>query len=184
MRLTGRAALLASLLCLLAPAIARADFGTLYRDYTADSAINGCKYPASELRAGLGQIPADVRQYDPQFELALESALEQRLGGCRAAAAAPASGRGIETVADGSPGPRPLRPAPLAAVAKDDGTPAVVVAMIVLLAAVLALAAILGLAGYFGWNLDEALAPARNGSRRLAERASDRLYAVRDRLGF
>src|SRR5437764_4066170 len=96
MRLTCRAALLASLLCLLAPAIARADFGTLYRDYTADSAINGCKYPASELRAGLGQIPADVRQYDPQFELALESALEQRLGGCRAAATAPARGRGIK----------------------------------------------------------------------------------------
>jgi hypothetical protein len=184
MRLTRRAVLVASLLCLLVPAIARADFGTLYRDYTADSAIDGCKYSASELRAGLGQIPADVRQYDPQFELALESALEQRLGGCKAAATGPAGNRGIKTVADGSPSPRSLHPAPLAAVATDDGTPAVVVAMIVLLAAVLALAAILGLAGYFGWSVDEASAPLRNGSRRLAERASDRLYAVRDRLGF
>jgi hypothetical protein len=184
MRLTRRAALVAALVCLLAPAIARADFGALYKDYTADATIDGCKYSASELRTGLGQIPADVRQYDPQFELALESALAQRLGGCRAVASSPAGSRGIKTVADGSPSPRALHPAPLAAVAADDGTPAVVVAMIILLAAVLALAAILGLAGYFGWSLDLAPAPLRNASRRLAERASDRLHTVRDRLGF
>jgi hypothetical protein len=182
MRPRLRTALLAVLACLLVPGIARADFNSLYHDYAADGAINGCKYSPGELRSGLGQIPADVRQYDPGFELALETALEQRLGGCRSAPQAPASGGGTTTATDGSPGPGSPPSARLERIPQGPGLPAVVLGMIVLLAGVLALAAVLGLAGYFGWSVD--LAPLRNGTSRLGERVSDRLYAVRDRLGF
>jgi hypothetical protein len=169
---------------MLAPAAARADFGDLYRDYTNDGAINGCKHSPAELRAGLGQIPADVRQYDPGFEQALEGALEQRVGGCGTLSLAPSGSGGTRTTADGSPGPRSAGATSAQAVSQGHGVPAVIVAMIVLLGAVLLVAALFGLAAYFGWNLERAAMPAGGRARRLGELLSDRLYAVRDRLGF
>ena len=126
---------------LLLAAPAQADFQTLYDDYHADGVIDGCSYSASELAAGLTDIPADVRQYDPGFTAAINGALDQVAAGCNAAPAA-ATKNELAT-ADGSPGP--TAPHPLAVHAADAGPalPGVLAALIVLLGAGLATAAVL-----------------------------------------
>src|SRR5881396_2527938 len=89
---------------LLLTATARADFQTLYDDYRADGGIDGCAYSSSYLSAGLSEIPADVREYDPGFSEAINTALEQVAAGCGTAPPAAAT-RNEATAADGSPGP-------------------------------------------------------------------------------
>ncbi len=58
-----------------------ASIGTIYRDYSADGAIDPCKYSAADLQAALGAVPTDVQQYDPRFVSALNRALEARSAG-------------------------------------------------------------------------------------------------------
>jgi hypothetical protein len=186
-RRARRILLLAAIGALLAPAAARADFGSLYNDYATHGSIDPCQHSLSELRAGLGEIPSDVRQYDPGFEQALEVALEQRLSGCgnaSSAGSAPKELSGVRTTANGSPGPAVVAPLDVSTHSEGHGTPAIVIAMIVLLAVVLIIGSVLGLAGYFGWNLDAAFAPVVNAGRRTSERIADQAHTVRDRLGF
>src|SRR5712691_9348839 len=89
---------------LLLPAAATADFQTLYEDYRADGVIDGCAYSASELGNGLSDIPADIREYDPGFAAAINTALEVAAAGCGKAPTVAAS-KNEKTAADGSPGP-------------------------------------------------------------------------------
>jgi hypothetical protein len=136
---------------LLLAAAAEADFQTLYDDYRADGAIDGCAYTAGELSNGLGDIPADVRQYDPGFPEALNAALDQVAAGCHAAPAAVS--RNEVTAADGSPGPAVPHALAFKATGSDRGLPGVLIALIAVLAAGLAAAGVFALARYYGWDL-------------------------------
>jgi len=127
---------------MLLPQSAAADFQTLYDDYHSDGVIDGCAYSTAELSAGLNEIPADVREYDPGFSDAINGALEQRAAGCGATAqAAPA--RNEVRAADGSPGPAPPQRLVFATAGGGRGMPAVLVALIVVLAAALGAAGML-----------------------------------------
>lgn len=164
---------------LLMPASASADFQTLYDDYRADSVIDGCAYSSGELTGGLGDIPADIREYDPGFSNAINAALEQAAAGC-GSAATEAAPKNEVFAADGSPGPAPPHPLTVVVVDTDEGLPAVLIVLIVLGAATLAIGAALAAAHYYGWDVRRRLAPVSGAEERLAER----LRSLRDRLGF
>ncbi len=129
---------------LLAPAIAQADFQTLYDDYRTDGVIDGCAYSASELSSGLTDIPADVREYDPGFSDSINAALEQVAAGCGAAPKVAATQNEV-TAADGSPGP--AIPPGLAVHSADSGPemPPVLGALAVVLGAALATAIVIAI---------------------------------------
>jgi hypothetical protein len=182
MRILGRTCAAIALVALALPGHAGADFRTLYDDYRADGQIDGCDYDSSELSSGLGEIPADVREYDPGFSDALNSALEQLAAGCETAPDASELAGGI-TAGDGSPGPSPphaIATAPQHA----DGLPAVLVAMMVVLGLCLGAGALLAAARTYGWGLParRGAAPGRAGG--AGDRLSQAVWAVRDRLGF
>jgi hypothetical protein len=144
-------AILTALVALLLAAPAEADFQTLYDDYRADGVIDGCAYTSGELSNGLGDIPADVRQYDPGFPEALNAALDQVAAGCHATPAAVA--RNEVTAADGSPGPAVPHGLAVQAGGPDRGLPGVLVALIAVLAAALGAAGVFALAHFYGWDL-------------------------------
>jgi hypothetical protein len=164
---------------LLMPTWASADFQTLYDDYRTDTVIDGCAYSSGELTSGLGDIPADIREYDPGFSNAINAALEQAAAGC-GAAAPEATPKNEVFAADGSPGPAPPRPRTVVIADTDEGLPALLVALIVLGTATLAAGAALAAAHYNGWDVRRGLAPVSGAEERLAER----LRSLRDRLGF
>lgn len=168
---------------LLLPAAAQADFQTLYDDYRSDGVIDGCTHSPSELSAGLTDIPADVREYDPGFTEAINAALEQAAAGCGAAPQAAAIKNEI-TAADGSPGPALPKGIAFEATGSGRGMPAVLVALIALLGAVLAVGALLGAAHYYGWDLRRHVAPVNGAARRAERRLTDSLRSLLDRLGF
>jgi hypothetical protein len=168
---------------LLAPA-AGAGFQNLYDDYSADGVIDGCAFPSSELSAGLTDIPADVREYDPGFTEAINAALEQAAGGCDAAPAEAAALKNEIAAVDGSPGPALPEGVAVAAVDGDRGMPAVLIALIVLLAAGLAAGALLAASHFYGWDLGRRLAPVGGALRRTERRLADGLRSLLDRLGF
>lgn len=144
---------------LLGPAAAGADFQSLYDDYRADGVIDGCTYSSAELGSGLSDIPADVREYDPAYAEAINSALEQVAAGCDLQPAEIETPNEI-SAADGSPGPAPQRQVPLQIAGAGRDVPTVLVAVIVALAALLATSAVLALGGRYGWG-QERLAAAR-----------------------
>ena len=184
MRLLPLAALIAGA-CLLLPAGAAADFQTFYDDYRADGAIDGCAQSPAGLSAALGDIPSDVRVYDPGFADAINAALEQAATGCETAPQKAAGA--IEDVvisADGSPGPAPPEPAGLAVPDSDRDLPAVLIALSLLLAAALAVAALIGVATRYGWDLRGRLAPVGGALRGTERRLSDGIRSLLDRLGF
>jgi hypothetical protein len=119
--------------------------------------IDGCGISAGELSSGLSEIPADVREYDPGFAAAINSALEQAAGGCDAAPQA-AKIENEVTAPDGSPGP--ARPKPLAFASTDSGRgmPAVLVGLMVVLGAALGTAALLVASRRYGWDVPGRLA--------------------------
>jgi len=131
---------------LLLPGTAAADFQTFYDDYRADGVIDGCAQSPGELSAALGDIPADVREYDPAFADAINAALEQAATGCGTAPREAAAEIENEVIAkDGSPGPAPPRSAGLAVPESGTDMPPILVALSLLLAAGLAAAAYVGL---------------------------------------
>jgi hypothetical protein len=168
---------------LLLTATARADFQTLYDDYRADGGIDGCAYSSSYLSAGLSEIPADVREYDPGFSEAINTALEQVAAGCGTAPSAAAT-RNEATAADGSPGPVAPRPLAFRAAASGPALPAVLAALVVVLATALAAGALLAASHYYGWDLRGRLASVSGAARQTERRLADGLRSVRDRLGF
>lgn len=150
-------ALLASLTvaataALLAPATAAADFQTLYNDYRADGVIDGCSYSAGDLSSGLGDIPADVREYDPVFSDAINAALEQNAAGCGAGPQQAASIRNEISAPDGSPGPAPPQRLALAYAGSGRELPAVLVALMVVLGVAIGAAGALAVARHYGWE--------------------------------
>ncbi|MEK6278345.1 MAG: hypothetical protein AABM29_10075 [Actinomycetota bacterium] len=182
---TIRKALLATVAlgALALPASAAADFQTLYDDYRSDGQIDGCEYYSSDLTAGLGAIPADVREYDPGFAEALNAAFEQLAAGCGEQSQSPSGVSGGVTADDGSPGPNKPRSVGLG-FEDTDNFPGILFAVILLLGATLAVAALLGAARFVGWDLRGQLAPLADAARILRDRLADGLWAVRDRLGF
>jgi hypothetical protein len=170
-------------LALLLPASAAADFQTLYDDYRADGAIDGCSYSSSELSSGLGDIPADVREYDPGFSDALNAALEQAAAGCGLTPQA-TGGKNQVSAADGSPGPVAAKTVAFQTPEGGRGLPAVMTALIVLLGAALSAAAVLFASHYYGWDLRGRLAPVGSAVRGAEARLSDALRSLWDRLGF
>jgi hypothetical protein len=167
---------------LVLPAAAEADFQTLYDDYRNDGAINGCAYSSSDLTAGLSSIPADVREYDPGFAEALNSALEQLAAGCNPTSDSFSDQAGA-TTADGSPAPP--SPKPLRFTEEGEaGPPAVLLGMMLLLAASLATAGLLAASRYYGWHLERPIGTFSRVGRGARDRLADGLWAVRDRLGF
>ena len=148
---------LAALALLALPAAASADFQTLYDDYRTDGIIDGCSYSTAELSSGLNGIPADVREYDPGFSDAIDTALEQASAGCGTRPQAAAHGKSQISAADGSPGPAPQH---ATAFRPDDagrGMPFVLGALIGLLAASLAAAALLVADRHYRWGLRDRL---------------------------
>ena len=170
-------------LALIAPAGAAADFQTLYDDYRSDGVIDGCSYSSGELSAGLSDIPADVREYDPGFSDALNAALEQVAAGCDLSPQA-ATAKNEASAADGSPGPVAPKPVAFHAPGADRGLPALLTAMIVFLAAALASGAVLLGSHYYGWDLRGRLAPVGGAAREAESRVAEALRSLRDRLGF
>jgi hypothetical protein len=158
MKLTIAAALAA----LLLPSLAEADFQTLFDDYRADGAINGCNYSQSDLSAGLSSVPSDVRQYDPGFSEAINAALEQVAAGCNASPQA-ASVRNEISAADGSPGPAPPKGLALASPGDARDIPAVLIALMVVLAAALGAAAAWAAGRRNGWGASSASRPKSSG---------------------
>jgi hypothetical protein len=183
MRLPRIAILSAVATALLWPAAAQADFQTLYDDYNADGVIDGCAYPSSELSAGLNNIPADVREYDPGFTDALNTALEQVAAGCGTAPQVAVTKNEV-TAVDGSPGPAVPKSLAVASATGGRSLPGVMDALIAILGAALALAALLGAAHYYGWDLRGRLAPVSGAARAAERRLSDGLRSVLERLGF
>lgn len=66
---------IALLVLALAPAVARADFGSVFRDYQSDGAISTCSHSLGDLESARGNIPSDIEQYAPDFPAALDSAI-------------------------------------------------------------------------------------------------------------
>lgn len=169
---------------LLLPATAAADFQTFYDDYRADGVIDGCAQSPAQLSAALGDIPADVREYDPGFADAINAALEQAATGCGTAPQEAAAIEDEVISADGSPGPALPKRAGLAVPDSGRDMPLVLVAVSVLLAATLAFAALLAVANRYGWDLRGRLAPVGGALRGAERRLADSLRSLRDRLGF
>jgi hypothetical protein len=174
---------LAAALALIVPAGAAADFQTLYDDYRTDGVIDGCSYSSSELSAGLSDIPADVREYDPGFSDALNAALEQVAAGCGVSPQASAA-KNQASAADGSPGPVAPKPVAFNDSGAGRGLPALLMAMIVFGAATLAAAALLLGSHYYGWDLRGRLAPVGGAARGAESRIAEAWRSLRDRLGF
>ena len=158
MKLTIAAALAA----LLLPSLAEADFQTLFDDYRADGAINGCNYSQSDLSAGLSSVPSDVRQYDPGFSEAINAALEQVAAGCNASPQE-ASVHNEISAADGSPGPAPPKGLALASPGDARDMPAVLIALMVVLGAALGAAATWAAGRRYGWGAGSASQPKSSG---------------------
>jgi hypothetical protein len=137
---------------LLAPATASADFQTLYNDFRADNVIDGCSYSAADLSAGLNEIPADVREYDPAFSDALNAALEQSAAGCNAAPKQAASIQNEISAPDGSPGPSPPKGLALGSSGDARQIPEVLIGLMVVLGAGLGAAGALVAARRYGWG--------------------------------
>jgi hypothetical protein len=173
----------AAAVVLLPPATAGADFQILYDDYRADGVIDGCAYSSGDLTSGLGDIPADVREYDPGFAEAINAGLEQAAAGCGTAAMEVIPKNEV-IAADGSPGPAAPRPVAFQIPDTDRGIPAVLVALMIVFGAALACGAVLGGAHYYGWDLRGRLAPVSGAARGTERRLADRLRSLLDRLGF
>jgi hypothetical protein len=144
---------LAALTLLALPALASADFQSLYDDYRSDGSIDGCAYSTSQLSSGLNGIPADVREYDPGFADAINAALEQAAGGCGVSPQAASAAKNQTSAGDGSPGPAVQRATAFRAGDDGRGMPLVLGALIALLGAVLATAAVLVADQRYGWGL-------------------------------
>jgi hypothetical protein len=86
-------------------------FRALFDEYLRTGLVNGCAHSEEELQAALTSIPADIAAYDPSFADALNTALENRAGGC-APRKLPSVGGAVRTAADGSPGPPLFKPPP------------------------------------------------------------------------
>jgi hypothetical protein len=184
MRIRPLAALIAGA-ALLLPATAAADVQTLFDDYRADNVIDGCAQSPAELSAALGEIPADVRVYDPGFADALNAALEQAATVCRTAPRQAVAQLENQLIAeDGSPGPAVPERGALMVPETDRDMPPVLVGLSALLLAALAAAALLGLSHRYGWDLRGRLAPAGAAMRSAERRLGDGLRSLLDRLGF
>jgi hypothetical protein len=144
---------LAALTLLALPALASADFQTLYDDYRSDGSIDGCAYSTDQLSSGLNGIPADVREYDPGFADAINAALEQAAGGCGVSPQAASAAKNQTSASDGSPGPVVQRGTALPAADDGRSMPLVLGALIALLGAALATAAVLAADQHYGWGL-------------------------------
>jgi hypothetical protein len=183
MRLRWLATLIAGAVLVL-PAAAAADFQTFYDDYRADGVIDGCAQSPGELSSALGDIPADVREYDPAFADAINTALEQAATGCEAAPQEAAALKNEVIAADGSPGPALPQRAGLAVPESGSDMPPVLVGFSVLLAAALAVAVLVGLADRYSWDLRGRLAPVGGALRGAERRLADSIRSLLDRLGF
>jgi hypothetical protein len=170
---------------LVAPGTAAAQFERLYNEYKETGGrIDACAYSADELAAALGEIPADVRAYDPGFADALNQALDEQVGGCGQAQQreTPDEGGGTVVAEDGSPGPADPRPVRLAGGAEEPGFPLALAAAMAVAAALLGLGCGLALARYHRWR-PAAGSRRAGGARRLGERLSDSFWVLRDRFG-
>ena len=147
---------------LLVPALAQADFQTLFNDYRADGTIDGCNYSESDLSAGLGSVPSDVRQYDPGFTDAINAALQQAAAGCNAGPQAASIANEV-SAADGSPGPAPPKGLALAKPGDARDIPVVLIALMVALAAALGAAATWAAGRRYGWGASSASQPKSPG---------------------
>jgi hypothetical protein len=70
----------------LAPsaALAQKEFLQIYADFQKTGKIDGCRYPQATLKQAKSDIPKDFEQYSPDFENALDAALQQRAtGACK-----------------------------------------------------------------------------------------------------
>jgi hypothetical protein len=115
MRIAVSTAAVLALVAVL-PGAAAAEVLDLYGDYRRTGSVEGCDHSAAELRAALGDVPADINAYDPGFVDALNLALDRRAAGCAGAAQAGRLLSAAVTAEDGSPGPASprhrLRPVP------------------------------------------------------------------------
>ena len=148
---------LAALILLAIPAVASADFQTLYDDYRADGVIDGCSYSPAQLSSGLNGIPSDVREYDPGFSDAINAALEQAAAGCGVSPQAAAKSKDEVSSADGSPGPAVQHAVAFRTGAGGRSMPPVLGAVIALLGAALLAAAVLAADSHYGWGLRKRL---------------------------
>ena len=144
-------AALAAGLLLAAPA--QADFQTLYDQYRAHGGIDGCAVSSGELSNGLADIPADVREYDPGFAVAINGALEQAAGGCGEGPQKAAAIKNEISASDGSPGAAVPKAFAIPAADGGRGLPAALIGLIAVLGLALVAAAGLGVARYYGWDV-------------------------------
>jgi hypothetical protein len=178
------ACLIAALL--VAPAAAAAQFERLYQEYKRSAGlIDGCAHSADELSAALGEIPADIRAYDPEFAEALNRALDQQITGCGRdrPKQAQEEGGGTVVAGDGSPGPATPRPLRLADLGEEPGFPLAVVGAIAVAAALVGVGGGIALARHYGWAPRPRSPGSPRRGRGLGERLSDSFWVLRNRLG-
>jgi hypothetical protein len=144
-------AALAAGILLAAPA--QADFQNLYDQYRAHGGIDGCAVSSGELSNGLADIPADVREYDPGFAVAINAALEQAAAGCGEGPQEAAAIKNEISASDGSPGAAVPKAFAIPAVDGGRGLPAALIGLIAVLGLALAAGAVFGVARYYGWDV-------------------------------
>lgn len=172
-----------------APAVAAGGFEELFSDYAEEGFIDGCDHSATELREALADVPADVQAYEPGFADSVNRALDRRALGCETepppapdTVQDPGEAEAAVTT-DGSPGPPPP-PDPAASAEAERSAPLALGLLLAALALCLTGAILAALARVYGWDLGPPLAPAGRALRRAGETISDRIWTVRDRLGF
>jgi hypothetical protein len=136
---------------LAGPVGAAAQFERLYSEYRQSGGrIDACAHSTEELTGALGEIPADIQAYDPEFADALNRALDRRIAGCGGEAGneqGPEDGRGTVVAGDGSPGPTTPRQVRLGDLDVDEpGFPLALVAAMVAAAALLGASAAIAVA--------------------------------------
>lgn len=96
------------LLSVPAPALGASSFQKIYADFQKTGRIDGCRYSSATLKQAKSDIPKDFEQYSPDFENALDAALQKRAtGGCKSAGSSGSSGGGNTSAGGATSGSTP-----------------------------------------------------------------------------
>jgi hypothetical protein len=190
MRLLRQTILPLAVVALLAvPAGAAGSAQQIYGDYQSGQGISPCKYSASDLRQSIGQVPADVQQYDPAFLDELDRGLSTHAtGGCEGGSSGSGKhGTGaLEKAAEKrkrkarlSPGgePRPpltAGPAELS-LTGDRDTPTALIGLGIALFLSVLLGGIALLGRWYGWDLERVYGPPLDRLGDAGRRFTDRI---------
>jgi hypothetical protein len=101
-----------ALVLTVTPAAYANAFEDVYAAYQKSGKIDPCKFSAAKLKQAQGQVPNDIEQYAPDFEILLDRAAEQRASGaCKKDAKTTAGATSTTGAAPSTGGSTPADPA-------------------------------------------------------------------------